>query len=78
VPSLDDQLRAQQLAAGVDAVATVLRRIVADRPDTKITQLTKEGLALIAQEVISAYIIETARQAREHGSSLIDGRMTLG
>ena len=75
---LDDELRAKQLAAGADAVATVLRRIVADRPETKITQLTKDGLALIASEVISAYVIECGRQANAHGSTLIDGKTSLG
>lgn len=70
---LDDQLRAQQVAAGGDAVATILRRIVANNPDTMVRQITKEGLALIAQEVISAYVIECARQAKEHGSELFDG-----
>lgn len=75
---LDDELRANQLAAATDAVATVLRRFVANRPDTKITQLTKEGLTLIAQEAVSAFIIETARQRREYGSKLIDGDWSIG
>jgi hypothetical protein len=78
VPSLDDELRTKQLAAGVDAVAVVLRRIVANNKDVMVRQLTKEGLDLIAQEVISAYVIECGRQSKEYGSALIDGKRTLG
>ncbi len=76
--SLDDELRAKQLAAGADAAAVVLRRIVANNKDVMVRQLTKEGLDLIAQEVISAYVIECGRQSKEYGSALIDGNRTLG
>lgn len=75
--SLDDELRAKQLAAGVDAAAVVLRRLVSNNADVMVRQITRDGLTLIAQEVIAAYVIETSRQAREHGSALIDGKLAL-
>jgi hypothetical protein len=78
VSKLDDELRAKQMAAATDAVANVLRRLVADRPDLRVTQLTRAGLAILAEEAVTACILEAARQRKEYGSTLLDGDSILG
>jgi hypothetical protein len=72
VRSLDDQLYDEQVAAGAEGIATVLRRLVALDPNVKVTQFKKEMLHKMARECISCYIIRRSEHAKEYGSRLFD------
>lgn len=72
----EDKLQAEQTEAAVDAIAEVLRRLIAANPDVKVRALTRNGLTTLAVTAISAYLLKRSEQearARDERPTLILG-----